>query len=421
MKGGPRQFSAGMSLVGSPIRSPGGSGEEERGGRGPAGRNSKEKHVERKGPGPRAGKKGKQVLVPFVVGTPLSSVASRVRPRRQMRQKYQVGCSGCMAQEAPCSLRTTAVQKVPKAGRMRSRPAEMSTSTRGAEARGQDDRGRRWVSAGEGTIGLACASEASFCPTQSSSGPRLRIDILKLTRANRVPVPGRRRATTQSTLACRRDCGRRSAVSCRPNDALHVSHPGFWPARRIPLSPPLPLPPCSLSCARCLRRMPCRSVANRRRSPLGPTLAIPSTPDPTLSRRLLPICSSAHPPIRPSHPPTRPRSRIRLRMRVSGSKTARALSSSQVGRITAAADRSAGNTLWYLPRPRRRRAAVLLVEDSSSWGSIDFALSPSRNSIYVCMARRLDPASLPPFPSVRAHPHRPNRASRVACPKARDG
>lgn len=46
-----------MSLVGSPIRSPGGSGEEERGGRGPAGRNSKEKHVERKGPGPRAGKK----------------------------------------------------------------------------------------------------------------------------------------------------------------------------------------------------------------------------------------------------------------------------------------------------------------------------------------------------------------------------
>lgn len=339
-----------------------------------------------------------------MVGTPLSSVASRVRPRRQMRQKYQVGCSGCMAQEAPCSLRTTAVQKVPRAGRMRSRPAEMSTSTRGAEARRQDDRGRRWVSAGEGTIGLACASEASFCPTQSSSGPRLRIDILKPTRANRVPVPGRRRATTQSTLACRRDCGRRSAVSCRPNDALHVSHPGFWPARRIPLSPPLPLPPCSLSCARCLRRMPCRSVANRRRSPLGPTLAIPSTPDPTLSRRLLPICSSAHPPIRPSHPPTWPRSRIRLRMRVSGSKTARALSSSQVGRITAAADRSAGNTLWYLPRPRRRRAAVLLVEDSSSWGSIDFALSPSRTAY---MSAWRDAWIRPPSPLSHLSGHTP--------------
>lgn len=302
MKGGPRQFSAGMSLVGSPIRSPGGSGEEERGGRGPAGRNSKEKHVERKGPGPRAGKKGKQVLVPFVVGTPLSSVASRVRPRRQMRQKYQVGCSGCMAQEAPCSLRTTAVQKVPKAGRMRSRPAEMSTSTRGAEARGQDDRGRRWVSAGEGTIGLACASEASFCPTQSSSGPRLRIDILKLTRANRVPVPGRRRATTQSTLACRRDCGRRSAVSCRPNDALHVSHPGFWPARRIPPLASAPLQPllCEVFATDAVSLgRESSSVASW--TYVGdPVNARPDSVSPSAAHLL--VCPSAHPPIPSPHP-----------------------------------------------------------------------------------------------------------------------
>lgn len=359
-------------------------------------------------------KKVSKFLFPLWLGHHSLQSHRIVRPRRQMRQKYQVGCCGCMAREAPCSLRTTAVQKVLKAGRMRSRPAEMSTSTRGAEARGQDDRGRRWVSAGDGTIGLACASEASFCPTQSSSGPRLRIDIQKLSRANRVLAPGRRRATTQSTLACRRDCGRRSAVSCRPNDALHVSHPGFWPARRIPsLAPclcPLAASPVRGVCDGC-RVARSRIVVGRLLDVGDPVNARPDSVSP----------SAAHLPICPSHPPTRPRSRIRLRMRVSGSKTARALSSSQVGRIAAAADRSAGNTLWYLPRPRRRRAAVLLVDKLSSWGSINFALSPSRNSIYVCMARLLDLASLPPFPSVRAHPHRPNRASRVACPKAKDG
>ena len=215
-------------------------------------------------------------------------------PAPTMQQKYQVGYFGCAAQEARCSLRTTAVEKVQKAGRMRSRPAEMPASTRGTEARGQDGRGRRWVSAVKGTIGLACASEASFCPTRSFVQTTTLHQHLKLSRANRLLAPGRCRATTQSALACRRDSGRRfrRVMSAQRRPTCVAS----W----ILASTPNPLsslasPPLQSLRARCLGRMPCRSVASW-------TLTIPSTPDPTLSRRLLPICPSAHPPIPSPHP-----------------------------------------------------------------------------------------------------------------------
>lgn len=198
-----------------------------------------------------------------------------------------------MAREAPCSLRTTAVQKVPKAGRMRSRPAEMSTSTRGAEARGQDDRGRRWVSAGDGTIGLACASEASFCPTQSSSGPRLRIDIQKLSRANRLlargavgrqhRVPWHVVATVVAVPPCH--VGPTTPYMCRIQDSGQHAESPLSPLASAPLQPLL----CEVFATDAV------SLGRESSSVASWTLAIPSTPDPTLSRRLLPICPSAHP------------------------------------------------------------------------------------------------------------------------------
>lgn len=295
VKGGPRQFPAGMSLVGSPIRSPGGSGGR-RGGRGAAGRNSKKKHVERKGP--RAGKKGKQVLVPIVVGTPLSSVASHRAPAPTDAAEisgwvlWMHGPGGTLlfkddgSSEGP-EGRPNAEQTsrdVDEHKRSRSEGPGRSGTTLGIGRRRHD-----WA---------RVRQRSEFLPNS---------ELVRTTTSHR-----------HSEALSRQSRSRPGAPSGDNTEYLGMSSRLWSPFRRVmsaqrrptcvasrilastpnPLSRPLPLPPCSLSCARCLRRMPCRSVANRRRSPLGRWR---SRQRPT--RLCLAVCCpSAHLPIPSPHP-----------------------------------------------------------------------------------------------------------------------
>ena len=112
-RGGPRESSAGESLIVSPIRSPGGSGRGKPQGRlgGNCRRNLEEKHVDRK----VLCRQKAKLLFPFWTWDTLFSRIARA-PQPTNAAEISGWVFWMRRQEAPCSLRRTAVQE---AGRMR--------------------------------------------------------------------------------------------------------------------------------------------------------------------------------------------------------------------------------------------------------------------------------------------------------------